>query len=110
MNWASFEPILVTGAVTIAGGAIATGVNKLFILATSMARVEQKLDDHITDEDKKFANFQTDLTEFGKKLPNGELALLLTKLAAMEAKVCPDGTRYRRQAVIKKQFSRRKRK
>lgn len=85
------DPI-VTVVWAAAVGAGATGVTagfaKLFSLGTGQARIEQKLDDHISDETAKFERFANQLDLMDEKLPNGELRAILEKLVVMERKIC----------------------
>ncbi len=91
---------IILGILGTAGSAgLVAGVSKLFSLSTGQARIEQKLDDHIRDERRKFEVMGSQIEEYGRKLPNGELRRLLLKLDRLEShwvmkpRVKPNGRR-----------------
>lgn len=60
----------------------------LYRLGVGQARIEQKLDDHLAEEKTRDEAFTEQLADMSKKLPNGELQKLLTKLDQVEQKIC----------------------
>lgn len=109
MNWAVIEPILVTGAVTIVGGGIAGATSRLFSMGSGLARMEQKIDDHIIEEKGRDEAVAKTLADMSKKLPNGELALLINKIGMMEQKICGDSYRPRKTRYAQRKMNARKR-
>lgn len=114
MDWATVEPIIVTGVVAITGGGVAAATGKLFSMGSGLARMEQKIDDHIVEEKDRDAAVAQTLADMSKKLPNGELALLINKLGMLEQKICPDDdprffTPRKKRYAERKQYARKRR-
>jgi hypothetical protein len=83
--------VVVLGAVVAASStAIVTGIAKIFSVYTIQGRIEQKIDDHIMDEKGKFAHIDLRFNEIELRLPNGEVKSILSKLARLERRLCPE--------------------
>lgn len=86
-----FPHVIQTGLVSLGVVGIGAGVRKLWTLNTTVVEIKTTLSDHIASEDKTHQDIANKIEAVSKKLPNGNLEAILSKLADMEARVlgCP---------------------
>ncbi len=84
-EWIKIALETVAGGLILAG--LTAGVSKVWHLGTTVARVEQKLDDHISSEKDRYDGWGARFDRIESKLPNGDIKRVLDQLNALSKKL-----------------------